>query len=225
MIALLGNQFVLLAESDWSRLIGVIVIFGFWVISALAKMWANRSSDGDDEANEKTSQLIELAKKYAKQRQTQSQQRRPVRNNEFTSEWDRRQEMKRQRQAQLHERRNQSPKPVKIPAVPAIPKPARQVPAENVPDFKPVGSQLDRIRQYAQQLNIQKQPPRPISAPRTHKAAGKKHATAHKKSAAAPTTTTFSHPLHVLLGYPDQLRSAIVLKEILDKPIALREDW
>lgn len=221
MIALLGNQFVLLAESDWSRLIGVIVIVGFWIISGVAKMWTKNASGGDDE----TSQAVELAKKYAAQKRAQQPQRRSVRNNEFTSDWDRRQELKRQRMAQLHERGIQPPKPVKMPVVTPIPESPRPKPAVTVPEFKPV-PQSDRTNLFnrQQQQNIKTQPPRPVSVPRTSKAAGKKRAVIRKKTTTAVTTAP-SRSLHVLLKDTNELRSAVLLKEILDKPIALREEY
>ena len=220
MSSLFDGQFFLLAEGDWSRLIGVIVVVGFWIISAAAKMWSKNASGEDDEA-ERTSRAVELAKKYAKQKQSQA---KPARNSEFMSEWDRRQEMKRlQRMAQLRKREIQPPKPVKPAVVPPIPKQPKPIPTVKSPEFKPV-SQLARIRQYARQVKTQQQPPRPVSVPQTYKTPRKKKPVTHKKSAAAATIKTSSHPLHVLLKHPDQLRSAIVLKEILDKPIALRTD-
>ncbi|MBL7214276.1 MAG: hypothetical protein ISS71_01220 [Phycisphaerae bacterium] len=232
MIPVFDKPFVLLADGDWSRLIGIIVIFGFYAIGAVAKMWAKHSSGGEDEDGTKeTSQAVELAKKYAKQKQTQRSQPKPTRNNEFMSEWDRRQEIKRQRLAQLHEQ-GKPVEPVKIPAVPQQrqkPQPAPKQAVQNseyinVPDFQKAWA-LNLPKQPGRQKKPIIQPPKLSPTPQTFRAAAKPaKSRSHKKPAVAETPPP-TRPLDIFLKDSDALGSAILLKEILDKPIALREEW
>ena len=221
-MALFDSHFNLLAKGGWTELIGVIVVFGFYVVGAVVKMLANRSKT-DDKEGSGTSKAVELAKKYVKQRQTQQQTRqREVRNNEFTSDWDRRQELKHQRLPQhrgLGEMQPQQPEPVKM--VP-VPKQQQQSPrpkvTRQIPQYREV-SALNRAMQAAKQKKvINKQPLPPVR--QTYQ---KSRRVVKTKEIPVAKIIKTPKPLDVLLKHPSQLRAAIILKEILDKPIALRE--
>ena len=203
------------------RLIGIFVIFGFYAIGAIAKMLANRSKTDDGEKSE-TSAAIELAKKYARQRQLK-QQARPAstKRNEFVSDWDRLQEMKRQRLAQhrgLEKMPRQQPQTEPVAMVPVQKQPPPMPPvSQQVPKYQ----ELNRVMQAAQQKKVIRRQST-SSVKQTYKKVAKP-----VKSQKMPVDKMTKTPraLDVLLRHPNQLRSAIILKEILDKPIAMRETF
>lgn len=229
--------FRLLADG-WEELIGIIVIFGLYAAGALTKMFSKRKGSQEEGKSKEPSYLVELAKKHATQQQQEQARMKQARRDSAQaygplSEWDRLQEMKRQRLAQLHEQTKPPSKPVQTPAVGyQRPKPAP----------KPEVNRPQTMQEYLQEAwtaitNPQPQPiPRQvlqkptkrnsIPMPQPVKAAAK-HAKPSKRLMPATTIKAISpsRPLDMYLKNPYELRSAIVLKEILDKPVALREEW
>ena len=220
----------MLAEG-WSELIGVLVLFGFYAIGAIAKWAANRA---EGEPDEEKSRAVELAKKYAQQRKAQQTHkarsdtgRRPQYDKQ--SQWDQLQAMKRRRLAQLREQADRLQETVKKP-VAARPRP------------KPQPKQVRPHPEYARDAESRKlrpvRPPNPFGPQPTRMPAPEQPSvkTAPNKTPkplvrekipvhVEITKTRQPHPLDAYLKDPGQLRSAIVLKEILDKPVALREEW
>ena len=223
MVSLFDSQFFLLAEGNWVRFIGILVVFGFYAVVAIAKMLANRSKtdDGEDSG---TSKAVELAKKYARQRQAQQQQtrRREVRNNEFTSDWDRRQELKRQQLARhggLEEMPQVQPEPIRMVPVSKPQQPPRPKVTRQIPQYREV-SALNRAMQATKQKKVVKKQPPPVR--QTYQ---KSRRTVKTKEIPVAKIIKTPKPLDVLLRHPNQLRAAIILKEILDKPISMRETF
>ena len=150
------------------------------------------------------------------------------------SEWDRRQQEKKQ---QIARRREQNQ-----------PQPPRYVEPQKPPSFEPEPSEVIPIAMPVQQpepIRPVYKPPKIQTKPRPKRASqrtGKqprqipvaqpvelpiaklvKHqkSAANKKTVAAAAQTSLAG----LLRDKKSLRSAIILKEILDKPIGLRESW
>ena len=212
MTPLWDKSFFLLAKGNWMQLIGIIVVFGFYAIGALAKILANRSKTDDGQEKSEISQAVELAKKYAEQKKRQAQSVLAKRR-ELTSEWDRQQEIKRQRLAQ-HRGEEEMPQQPQ-PEPPPMPQVGRQI-----PQYREV-SPLNRVMQAAQQKKeIRRQPVSPVQ--QTYKKAVKP-VKSHKTPVAKMKKTP--RPLDVFFRHPNQLRSAIILKEILDKPISMQETF
>jgi hypothetical protein len=221
--------FRLLADG-WEELIGIIVIFGLYVAGALTKMFSKRKGSEEGESKE-PSYVVELAKKRARQRQEQARMKQARRDSAQAygqvSEWDRLQEMKRQRMARSRGQTTQPPKPVQTqapayePPKPAAPKPVRQ--PQTVQEYLQeawtviTGPQPQPISRQVPQSKPMPQPVKPAA----------KRAKSSKRLMPATTTKAVasSRPLDMYLKNPYELRSAIVLKEILDKPVALREEW
>jgi len=223
MAEMFDSHFFLLAKGGWMDFIWVVVILGFYLINIISKM-SSKQNDGDAGETE-TSKAIELAKKYVRQRQAQQEKlqtsRRSVRNNEFTSDWDREQELKRQQLARhrdLEERKVQHSEPIKIAPVAKPPQPPRMVPPQ-IPKYREVPDFIQPKQRPAIRKRVAKKQPEQIR--QTYRTTPQ-HRTAKPKETPVMKIKT-SRPLEILLKHPNQLRSAIILKEILDKPIAMRE--
>lgn len=213
----------LLAEGGWSELIGVIVLVGIYAIGAIAKMVSSRSEESKEDAQSKQ-RAVQLAKKYAQDRQTQ--RTAPKRHPDTLSEWDRKQELKRRRQEPQAVKRPSEP--VSVPVFRESEMPFQQPKMVRLtPELTPTAEsskpaifhQFMEALQQRQQTVRQTQPipkPKPVTA-------GKLPKTIKKRTAAE--TAPAVRPRDQYLWNPADLRSAIIFKEILDKPIALREDW
>ena len=221
MSPLLEKSFGLLAKGDWSDLLGVIVLFAVYAVGALVKMFSNRSSSTADEAISK-SKALELAKKYTRERRSHSEIQRtaPVRRASDLTEWDRQQELKRRRQARLYEQeKKHTSGPVSVPIIQTIEHaPPPPVPT---PEYVPAATpQKTQIYQRFMEASQQRQ-----STPKPQRSKLPKPVRYAKKPAAATEVVKTVRTLDHLLKNPTDLRAAIILKEILDEPISLREDW
>lgn len=213
----------LLAEGGWSELIGVIVLVGIYAIGAIAKVVSNRSEESKEDAQSKQ-RAVELAKKYAQDRH--AQRTAPKRHPDTLSEWDRKQELKRRRQ-ELQAVKQPS-EPVSVPVFRESEMPFQQPKMVSpTPELMPsaespkpaIFHQFMEAIQQRQQAARQTQPipkPKPVTAGKPAKAL---------KQRTVAETAPAVRPLDQYLRNVGDLRAAIILKEILDKPIAMREDW
>ncbi len=217
MMSWMNSSLAMLAEGGWSDLIGIIVLVGIYAVGALVKAVSNRSAESKEDAESKN-RAVELAKKYAQKRQSATDKQ---------SEWDRMQEIKRHRQAQLREHGKQTAGPVSVPIYREEEKSVSQhIPVSSTPEFIPPAKQqkVQIFQQYMETLQQQKkavQPPRPKA--QTVKAAAKAVKQLRKPPITAEPPTV--RPLDQYLRNVGDLRAAIILKEILDKPVGLRENW
>lgn len=219
MMSWMNSSLAMLAEGGWSDLIGIIVLVGIYAVGALVKAVSNRANESKEDAESKN-RAVELAKKYAQKRQSAADKQ---------SEWDRMQEIKRRRQAQLREHGKQTAGPVSVPIYREEEKSVSQhIPVSSTPEYVPPAKQqkVQIFQRYMETLQQQKkaaQPPRSLPKTQTVKAAAKpaKHLKKPPITAIQPTV----RPLDQYLRNNSDLRAAIILKEILDKPVGLRENW
>lgn len=248
MLSGLPGQTGLLADSILKELLPILIFVGISAGSAVIKMISGRSDSVKEKQDESTQKLIEMARRYKAMKEGRKpdvssetsaslrESSRPQRDPASLSEWDRRQQQKKQK---IQQRRSQSAapryaspqKPVATPSKPAIfsPPKAQSRPAPNRPVKPPQISQKRPPKRAAQpsagnpSVPMPHQPPirrpatvespkRRTSAPTTTPAAQQ------KKPAGSPNTS-----LRSLLRNKNSLQTAILLKEILDKPIALRD--
>jgi hypothetical protein len=218
----------LLADSDiWSEVISLIVVFVFFAIPAILKGLAEsgkkrtlQSAEPDDtDRHEKT---------YSKRIQVQREKRRK----EFQSDWDRRQEMIRQRLSRLregqenpHVRPPARPVPIHVapeqplPLAAAIPEetrppaPSRPIPAAPQA-VRPVILKQPQVQSIPVPQRLPESPPRPREPQRGPRQ--------------RPVTASGQLPqrslIEKIIRRSDPYKAAIILKEILDKPRALRPD-
>lgn len=221
---LFERSFGLLAKGDWSDLLGVIVLVAVYAVGALVKMVSNRSSSTTDEAVSK-SKVLELAKKYTRERRSQSERQRiaPARRASDLTEWDRQQELKRRQLARLNEQEQKhATGPVSVPIIQKIEHaPPPPIQAISTPEYIPAATpQKTQIYQRFMEAAQQRQ-----STPKPQRSKMPKPVRYAEKPAAAAEVAKTVRTLDSLLKNPTDLRAAIILKEILDKPIGLREDW
>jgi len=194
--------FGLLAEADdFFKMIGPLLIFGVYIIGALAKGWSKNRQQESDEENPS-----ELRK--AVQRRYQEIHDRQVGNTPGRT----------QPQPPRHAepvRTVHSARPVEPPT------PVRQVPRRTYPTHqvqnerhRPPVQHRNRPRNVQQKpISVKTQAPKPVQRPQTVKS--------HKAKAVKQSRTDYS--LALLMRQPQNLRTAVILKEILDKPLALRD--
>lgn len=196
------------------ELIGPILIFGIYIIGALAKNWVNRDQKGSDKENQ--SELKKAVRKryeQIRQRQTgedsahlkrtpkavstartiQQEENRPRQ----ASQWEQQQRAIRQHNAKLQEQRMAAKRARAIQAQKAV-----------------VGYDQPKPPQTIGQVVA----PKPVR--KQKKTAVPKHIS--EKAVHTPKYRCAGGLLEDMLGRPENLRSAIILKEILDKPLALR---
>jgi hypothetical protein len=213
----------LLAEGGWSELIGVIVLVGIYAAGAIAKMVSKRSDESKEDAQSKQ-RAVQLAKKYAQERQSQ---RAAPRHPDTMTEWDRMQELKRRRQGRQPEK--QPSEPVSAPAFREREMPFQQPKMVSpTPELmqsaeSPKPAIFHQFMEAIQQRQQAAQSPQSIPKPKTVKPVAKLAKVTKKRPAAE--TAPMIRPLDQYLRNAGDLRAAIVLKEILDKPLAMREDW
>lgn len=234
MNSMFESPFVL-AAIDWTEIIGFFAVLLIYGIIGAIKSLGNRNSQTESKEHD-SDHVVELARKYAEQRKKQQPRTQTIqkqRSREY-SDWDRRQELRRQDFAKAKDQ-----------ADPVTPKtPQRQTADSFSPDFperkqkveittKPVPPQdsISKINRFMQTITAPQvpatrppQPPQkrpvPVVAEKKPKV-NKKRPTKLRKS---PTQTN-KRPEFVgqLLRSKNQLQSAIILKEILDKPLGLRD--
>lgn len=232
MTVLCDIPFGVLADG-WEELFGLLVLFGVYVVGAIIKFFNKRAAGGEETGNTESSYLVELAKKRTQQRQARQsrlEQRRGQQQGSL-SEWDRAQAMKRQRAAQLRDRVKKPPKqPALPPAAYQQPKPAPEPPVQRtkppaIPTYQEVWAALQGKqpqRRQPQPHRVSRPGQKPV--PQPVKAAAKPAKPSKRLPAVAAPVAT-ARPLERILDNPNELRSAIILKEILDKPVALREGF
>jgi len=193
--------FGMLADADdFFKMIGPLLIFGVYIIGALAKGWTKNRPQEPDEEN--PSEL-----KKAVQRRYQEIHGRQVGNSPGRT----------QSQPPSHT------EPVKtVHSARAVEPPlARQVPRKTYPTHQ---VQAERHRYSVQHRNhprnvqqkpvsVKAQSPKPVQRPQAVKS--------HEVKAVKQTRADIS--LAAMIRQPRNLRTAIVLREILDNPLALRE--
>ncbi len=193
--------FGVLAEADdFFKMIGPLLIFGVYIIGALAKGWTKNRQQESDEENPS-----ELRK--AVQRRYQEIHDRQVGNTPGRT----------QPQPPRHTepvRTVHSARPVEpLASVRQVPRrtyPTHQVQAER--PRRPV-KHRNRPRNVQQKpVSIKAQVPKPVQRPQT---------VSHEEKAVKQSRT--DHSLASMIRQPQNLRTAIILKEILDKPLALRD--
>ena len=231
------GQSGLLAEGGWGQLIGVIVVVGFYIFSAIVKSIGNRGDS--DEEKEKARQAAQRLRRQIAQGKNAAQieeanRRRIERklpyarsapNRENMSEWDRQQEEKRRQLSQSRQTQMQ-PKP---PA----PEPARMrmepPPVPAIPVAQPIEEDTEELKRQAYYAKAQQlQQARRRSQLQAQQAAAEKTArTVKQRKKSRPKqqveTKSSSYLIYDLVKDSNRMRSAILLKEILDKPIAMRQ--
>lgn len=235
-----AEHIVVLAASGWGELIPLIFIIGVSVVSAITRA-LNKSGANSKSEKEKTSRLVEMAKRY-KEMQESGQQRSipkehiPYARTERTaaerkpgsiSEWDRRQQEKKQQIARRREQNQPPPRYVEPQTPPGFePEPSEVIPVAMPvqqpepfrPAYKPPKIQTKPRPKRASQQTYKQPGPQPVELPIAKPVK-------HQKSAENKETVAAKMSLSDLLRKNKSLRSAIILKEILDKPIGLRESW
>jgi hypothetical protein len=235
MIGLCDIPFSMLA-AGWGELLWVVFIFGIYAVGAISKLFTNRKGAGDQESTPQTAYVVELAKKRARQRQEQARLQQvkqasqtSLRKPKPLSEWDRVQEAKRLKREQLRQKPQQPFKSAQS-----------FVPANQQAGMEPRSTRrsqpaqtLTGIMQEAwTAITSQQMPSKPIQQTRPARQPipqsvrrSKKISKPAKLSTPAEPEMFPQRPLESFLKSPQDLRAAIVLKEILDKPVALRENW
>ena len=187
----------LLAEGGFFELVGPLLLFGIYAIGALAKKWFN-SRDPDSEEKKPSELQKAVRKRYQQihQRQTGSSsgQGQPPRRTEPVRT--------------VHTMRPvEPPTPVRQPA-------QRTYPVQAERQRRPV-----QQKKYLQQNTRQK----PVSAKTQAPKPVQKLQRVKSNEAKSAKSGCVQHSLASLIRQPQNLRTAIILKEILDKPLALRD--
>ncbi len=229
----------LLADGGLEELVPLLIFVGISVVGAIIR--ASKGSDAEEKQNESTQKLIEMAKRYKAMKETGREPDVPKETLPYArtateadrkpatlSEWDRRQREKKQ---QVQQRQTRLDRPRYVPEKQKTPvaNPPEEIPvAFAVPQAKPVRRPKMRPQipqkgrpKRATQQTIKKPVAIPTAYPVAKSAkAGKRHEPVKRKT---ETTMPAGTSLKSLLKKPKSLRTAILLKEILDKPIALRD--
>ena len=190
---------VLAKAEDFFKMIGPLLIFGIYIIGVLAKGWTKNQQHGSDEENQ--SEL-----KKAVKRRYQEIHDRQVGNNSG------------QGQAPRHTepvRTVRSAQPVE-PSTPVRQVPRRTYPLHQVQAERPRRpvQHRNRPRNVQQKpVSARTQAPKPVQRPQTVRS--------HEVTAVKQSRADYS--LVSVMRKPQNLRTAIILKEILDKPLALRD--
>jgi len=217
----------LLAEGDWGRLIGPLVLVAFYVISAILRSVSAKETKSNSETAASNKPRYKPLNDTAEPSQTTQVRTlpyaRPARQGVSSpsspiaqttgelTDWDQQQQLKQQRLAQVEAFRRQ----------------------------QALEQQRQKIRQQAQLQEQRQQAAMPAAVHVRHvQAASVRRASAQPRSVQAAgqgprrqavAQKTIPNPVParaasvrgLLLG-PGSLRAGIVLKEILDKPLALR---
>lgn len=200
--------------SDFFELLGPVVIFGIYIVASIIKTVAKKNSgETDEEAQSALKESIEKRRQEIYQRQVgktppkTSPQYTPVPTAEKPSV-ARRDEVTLQ---DLQQRKTQQR-------------------LANIVDQQ--SRRRDSFTAPKQKEDLQKYKPAQESRPRqvSHKAVrsaatkpGMHHKTVPAKTPHKPSECWSQNQLLSMIRQSDSLRSAIILKEILDKPLALRE--
>jgi len=192
----------ILAENNWIELLGPVIIFGIYAIGAIAKKAAD-SRRSDSEEKPPTDLQKAVRRRYQEIYAKQTGQQQPT------------------QPARRAEPVKTTPEirpiqPQQPPKFVSQPQPRVKQRSYDVPQIR-----TERRPQPVQpQRQVRKTPqPKPVSAPVLH--AAKKTAIHPLKKPAEPCS--MEHSLASMIRKPKNLQTAILLKEILDKPLALRD--
>jgi len=191
---------VLAEAEDLFKMIGPLLIFGIYIVGALAKGWTK----GRQQDSEEPSELRKaVQKRYQEIHQRQvggvEGQAQPPRHTEPAP-------------TTVHASRPVEP-PVPVWQPPQRTFPPLPVQAES--HRRPVQQQQNTIRQSRRQ--------KPYSVKTQALKSGHKPGTVKSSQTKAIKPRSADHSLVSMLRNPQSLRTAIILKEILDKPLALRD--
>ena len=200
-------QFGLLAEG-WFELIGPILIFGIYIIASIVKSVAKKGKSEDSDVKVESELQKAVRKRYDQIRQRQlgqqsPQSKRPPKTVPVARPVQ--QEQSRPRQMSQWEQQQQA---------------IRQ---------RNEKLQEQRMATKRQHANVLKQSSKTVRQPKPKQAIPQKLVQTQKKKIQhqAKTVSQKKQQAGNLLSYminrPENLRSAIILKEILDKPLALRD--
>lgn len=197
------TYYSLLADAgDFFELLGPLLLFGIYAIAALAKKWAG-SRQPDTEEKEPSELQKAVRKRYQQiyQRQT-GQQPEKIQSPKCTEP------VKPVPVAQ----------PVKAPAFVRQPQPTQKTyPAPHVraESQQRVAKQQDYHRQNRR--------PKPVSPKAQTPKPVRKSQTVKRIKAKTVTRTGAEHSLKSMIRQRQNLRTAIILKEILDSPLGLKD--
>ena len=187
--------FDMLAEAeDFFKMIGPLLIFGIYIVGSLAKGWTKgRQQDPEQE------EPSELRK--AVQRRYQEIHQRQIGGAPGQGHPPKRTEPA---PTTVH-----APRPVESP-IPVRQPSQRTYPIQAERHRRPVPQQQNHLRKNRRQkpIGIKTQTPKSAQKPQTAKSTEIRCA---------------EHSLESMMRHPRNLRTAIILKEILDKPLALRD--
>ncbi len=193
--------FGLLAEGIFEFL-GPLVLVGIYVVGALAKKWiSTRQPNSDEKEQSELQKAVQKRYQEIHQRQTgdSSKQVQPKR---YTKQVN---------------PPAYAPKPIKPPT--PVRQPAQRThpvqPVQVQRQQRPVEQQQHSYQRHTRQepVSVRNQPPKLVQKARVPKSS----------EAKSPKITDPEHSLVSMLRKPRNLRSAIILKEILDKPLSLRD--
>jgi hypothetical protein len=186
--------------NNFFEFLGPLLLFGIYILGALAKSWSKKRDLGSDE--EKPSSELQKA---VKKRYQQIYERQTGKTPTLT---------------QMQTSRTEQPQFVRKPVEEIEPvKPRQQVSPTNIPESK----------QRYQKAQPKRMTRPPVVQKRTFTQPSKRMSKPYqvrKATVDIPAKHTFKPTCDYLIKMiqePQNLRSAIILKEILDKPVGLRD--
>ena len=188
----------LLAEADdLFKMIGPLLIFGFYIVAALAKGWAKQRQEGSEEDRSELRKAVQQRYEEIHRRQVGAD--RPDK----------------QSTAQTQQPEKTTPQPQRVQPRRPVHQPSQKgIPFQADRRPRPVQMKKRLSRELRQKPEkVRAQDLKSVQKIRTARPAQPK-----PKVVESPQTSLAS-----LLRQPQDLRTAVVLKEILDKPLALRE--
>jgi hypothetical protein len=195
--------FGVLAEADdFFKMIGPLLIFGIYIVASLAKGWAKgRQQESEEEEPSELRKAVQ--KRYPEIHQRQVGGDRP--------------------QGQPPRQLDPAPATVHASRPVEIPMPVRQPPQRTYPAH-PVQAERHRRPVQQQQNNLrQNRRQRPVSEKTQSPKSAHKRQTTKSIETKSTKPRCAEHSLASMIRQPQNLKTAIILKEILDKPLALRD--
>ena len=193
---------VLAEAEDLFKMIGPLLIFGIYIVGALAKGWTKgRQQDSEEEPSE-------LRK--AVQKRYQEIHQRQVGGVE----------------GQAQPPRHTEPAPTTVHASRPVDEPPVPVWQPSQRTFPPLPVQAEshrRLVQQPQKPRRQSRRQKPVSAKTLSSKSVYKSGTVKSSQTKAIKPSSADYSLASMLRNPQSLRTAVILKEILDKPLALRD--
>ncbi|MHC4524062.1 MAG: hypothetical protein ACYSU8_00780 [Planctomycetota bacterium] len=242
------GQFRLLADGFFD-LIGPILIFGIYIIASIAKKVAKKGQTEDSDVEIESELKKAVRKRYEQIRQRQSIAKKVAKKGqtedsdvEIESELKKavRKRYEQIRQRQLGQQSQQPPQVKRPPKAVPVARPVQQEQSrprqmsqweqqQQTIRQRNAKLQEQRMATKRQHANVLKQSSKTVRQPKPKQAIPQKLVQTQKKKIQhqAKTVSQKKQQAGNLLSYminrPENLRSAIILKEILDKPLALRD--